>query len=672
MASLAAPTPRKRRSYARLQRVIDVPNLIDIQVASFERFMQDGLRETIDDISPIEDYTGSLAVEFGDYEFEPPKLDIKECREKDQTYQAALHMTVRFVNKTTGEIREQRVFMGDFPRMTDWGTFIINGTERVVVTQLVRSPGAYLLAPKDPTKQVFTANLMPSRGSWLELEIDKKGQVTVRIDRKRKLPITTLLRALPQDDPTTGFVLDTTTDEAIVDLFRDPETGEPNPFIALTLDKDLTKREDEALIEVFKKQRPGEPPTLENARALLRSLFFDAKRYDLTKVGRYKLNVRLHGYDDVDGAEPVVPMDVRTLTTQDILALVRKLVSLPVRLGVPADSTNFAEEAFSLPYQPIARELDEYEHFGNRRLRDVGELIQEAFRDRSLPHGARRARADDDRGRRHDHAAVDHQHPAGRGGAQGVLRLLAALAVHGPDELARGAHPSPAALRPRRRRPDARARTDRGARRPPDALRPHVPDRDARGSEHRPHRLALELRDRVRVRLHPGALPARDQRLPDRRDRLPGRLEGGEARHRAGQRRGRQEGQARRARHRTSRRRRAGPGRPVRGRLHGRRARADRLGRHGADPVPRAQRREPRADGLEHAAPGSAADDHPGALRGHRARAPRRHGHRRCRDRPRAGHDHARRRRSHRDRVERRRCPGVPAHQVHAARTRAR
>jgi DNA-directed RNA polymerase subunit beta len=380
VASLAAPTPRKRRSYARLERVIDVPNLIDIQVASFRRFMQDGLRETIDDISPIEDYTGSLAVEFGDYEFEPPKLTIRECREKDQTYQAALHMTVRFVNKTTGEIREQRVFMGDFPRMTEWGTFIINGTERVVVTQLVRSPGAYLLAPKDPTKQVFTANLMPSRGSWLELEIDKKGQVTVRIDRKRKLPITTLLRALPQEDPNTGYVLDTTTDEAIVDLFRDPETGEANPFIQLTLDKDITKREDEALIEVFKKQRPGEPPTLENARALLRSLFFDAKRYDLTKVGRYKLNVRLHGYDDVDGADPVVPMDVRTLTTLDILSLVRKLVSLPVRLGVPADSANFAEEAFSLPYQPIARELDEYEHFGNRRLRDVGELIQEAFR----------------------------------------------------------------------------------------------------------------------------------------------------------------------------------------------------------------------------------------------------------------------------------------------------
>src|SRR4051794_37170524 len=342
--------------------------------------MEDGLRETIEDISPIEDYTGTLAVEFGDYSFDDPPVSIRECREKDLTYSAPLSMTVRFVNKSTGEIREQRVFMGDFPLMTDWGTFIINGTERVVVTQLVRSPGAYILEPKDPTKQVFTANLMPSRGSWLELEIDKKGLVTVRIDRKRKLPVTTLLRALPNEDPATGFALDTSSDEAIADLFRDPETGEENEYIRLTLEKDTTSREEEALIEVFKKQRPGEPPTLENSRALLRALFFDPKRYDLTKVGRYKLNMRLHGWDGDEAAEPAVPMDVRVLTTQDILALIRRLVSLPDRLGVPRDSKDFAEDARNLPRDPIAHELDEYEHFGNRRLRDVGELIQEAFR----------------------------------------------------------------------------------------------------------------------------------------------------------------------------------------------------------------------------------------------------------------------------------------------------
>src|SRR5437667_67575 len=274
-------------------------------------------------------------------------------------------MTVRFVNKDTGEIREQTVFMGDFPMMTEWGTFIINGTERVIVTQLVRSPGAYLMEPKDATKQVFTANLMPSRGSWLELEIDKKGIVYARIDRKRKLPITTLLRALPAEDPTTGFAIDTTTNEAILALFDNSH------FIEKTVDKDPTTREEEALIEVFKKQRPGEPPTLDNARNLLKSLFFDAKRYDLTKVGRYKLNQRL-GVD--------VPDDTRVLTTQDILALVQKLVAMPHAIGVPDDSKDYAADGISMNRDPIRSELDEYEHFGNRRLRTTGELIQEAFR----------------------------------------------------------------------------------------------------------------------------------------------------------------------------------------------------------------------------------------------------------------------------------------------------
>jgi DNA-directed RNA polymerase subunit beta len=360
---VAAPTARK--SFSRLKHVLDLPNLIDIQKASFRWFLEEGLRETIDDISPIEDYTGTLAVEFGDYRFGEPQFSIKECREKDLTYQAPLSMTVRFVNKETGEIREQTVFMGDFPMMTEWGTFVINGTERVIVTQLVRSPGAYLMEPKDSTKQVFTANLMPSRGSWLELEIDKKGVVYARIDRKRKLPITTLLRALPAEDPSTGFKLDTSSNEAILKLFDN------SLYIVNTLEKDPSTREEEALIEVFKKQRPGEPPTLDNARNLLRALFFDPKRYDLTKVGRYKLNQRL---------EVNVPDDVRVLTTEDILALVRRLVDLPKQLGVPEDSKDFAAEAIVLNRDPIRGELDEYEHFGNRRLRTVGELIQEAFR----------------------------------------------------------------------------------------------------------------------------------------------------------------------------------------------------------------------------------------------------------------------------------------------------
>jgi DNA-directed RNA polymerase subunit beta len=357
--------PSARTSFSRLKHVLDLPNLIDIQKASFQWFLKEGLRETIDDISPIEDYTGTLAVEFGAYKFGEPQASIRECREKDLTYQAPLSMTVRFVNKETGEIREQTVFMGDFPMMTEWGTFIINGTERVIVTQLVRSPGAYLMEPKDPAKQVFTANLMPSRGSWLELEIDKKGVVYARIDRKRKLPITTLLRALPDEDPSTGFKLDTSSNEAILSLFDN------SVYILNTLDKDPSTREEEALIEVFKKQRPGEPPTLDNARNLLRALFFDPKRYDLTKVGRYKLNQRL-------GVN--VPEDTRVLTTEDILSLVKRLVDLPTRLGVDPDSKDYAADAIVLNRDPIRAELDEYEHFGNRRLRTVGELIQEAFR----------------------------------------------------------------------------------------------------------------------------------------------------------------------------------------------------------------------------------------------------------------------------------------------------
>jgi DNA-directed RNA polymerase subunit beta len=337
-------SPRARTSFSRLEHVLDLPNLIDIQKASFDWFKNEGLRETIDDISPIEDYTGTLAVEFGEFEFGDPQFSIKECREKDLTYQASLNMKVRFVNKDTGEIREQGVFMGDFPMMTEFGTFIINGTERVIVTQLVRSPGAYLMEPKDPTKQVFTANLMPSRGSWLELEIDKKGIVYARIDRKRKLPITTLLRALPAEDPSTGFALDTSSNEAILALFDNSH------YIVNTLDKDPSTREEEALIEVFKKQRPGEPPTVDNSRNLVRALFFDPKRYDLTRVGRYKLNMRL-GVD--------VSPECRVLTTGDIVELVKRLVDLPVKLGVPEESKDYAADASPIPRDANHQDQDQ-------------------------------------------------------------------------------------------------------------------------------------------------------------------------------------------------------------------------------------------------------------------------------------------------------------------------
>ncbi len=366
--------PRNRRTFSKLEKVLDVPNLIDIQKASFRWFMGDpsdpatlrvsGLRETIDDISPIRDYSEHLEVRLGEYTIGEPVVPERECREKDMSLEVPVNVKVSFTNLETGEIREQTVFLGNFPWMTDQGTFIINGTERVVVTQLVRSPGAYIMGPKDATKQVFTANLMPSRGSWLELEIDKKGLVNVRIDRKRKLPVTTLLRALPATDEHTGFTIDK-SNEGLLALFGD------NPFIRMTLEKDPAQTEEQALIEVFKKQRPGEPPTVDNSRNLVRTLFFDPKRYDLTKVGRYKLNMRL-GVD--------VSPECRVLTTGDIVELVRRLVDLPVKLGVPEDSKDFAADAIVLPRTDIEHDLDEYEHFGNRRLRTVGELIQEAFR----------------------------------------------------------------------------------------------------------------------------------------------------------------------------------------------------------------------------------------------------------------------------------------------------
>jgi len=360
LASVDAP--RTRRSFARLEKVLDVPNLIDIQKKSFAWLVEPeggGLRETIDDISPIEDYTGNLAVQFGEFHFDEPVASLEECREKDLTYARPLTVTVGFINRETGEIREQSVFMGDFPWMTDRGTFVINGTERVVVTQLVRSPGAYLMEPKDAEKQVFVGNLMPARGSWLELEIDKKGRVYVRIDRKRKLPVTVLLRAM-------GYA----SDEEILKLFED------SIYVRNTIDADteITKSEEGALVELFKKQRPGEPPSVESARSLLHQLFFDPKRYDLTRVGRYKLNSRL-GLD--------IDLDTRVLTHDDIIALVKELVTLPRALGMSEEDgsyTDYAAEALSRPREAVADRLDEYEHFGNRRLRTVGELIQEAFR----------------------------------------------------------------------------------------------------------------------------------------------------------------------------------------------------------------------------------------------------------------------------------------------------
>jgi DNA-directed RNA polymerase subunit beta len=420
---VATQTPvRKRYSFGTLERALELPDLIEIQKRSYESFLTDGLAETVQDVSPIVDYTGNLAVEFGEFEFDAPTIDIDECREQEKTFSAPLSMTVRFVNRDTGEIREQRVFMGDFPLMTPAGTFIINGTERVIVTQLVRSPGAYLMRAKDPAKALFTANLMPSRGSWLELEIDKKGILFARIDRKRKLPATVLLRVLGYGRDHTILPSDNTPEaekralderiedervngtQRILDLFGGSQ------YIANTLAKDSVTTMEEGLIELFKKQRPGEPPTLENSRTLLRTLFFDPKRYDLTRVGRYKLNTRLNHEIDGDLRTLAAPIFTGSMmhnditgwsddslgTTRlaedvtgdrdDLVELMKQLLNLPDSLGVPHENAegeptkDYAEATRYLPLETIAQELDEYEDFGNRRLRTVGELIQEAFR----------------------------------------------------------------------------------------------------------------------------------------------------------------------------------------------------------------------------------------------------------------------------------------------------
>lgn len=328
---------RQRRTFAKIPEILEVPNLIALQRDSFKWFLDEGLRETFRDISPIEDFTGNLAVEFGEHEFGDPKYSVEECKEKDMSYQAPLFVDVSFVNKETGEVKEQQVFMGDFPLMTDRGTFIINGTERVVVSQLVRSPGVYYAEERDKTteKAIYTAKVIPARGAWLELETDKRDIVSVRIDRKRKQPVTVLLKALGIAE----------SKEDILALFGDAEC------IKRTLEKDYTETREEALVEIYKRLRPGEPPTVESARSLLDGLFFNAQRYDLAKVGRYKVNRKL-GLD--------LPDEQSTLTNEDILAAVRYLV------GLWENDAEF--------------DIDDIDHFGNRRVRSVGELIQNQFR----------------------------------------------------------------------------------------------------------------------------------------------------------------------------------------------------------------------------------------------------------------------------------------------------
>ena len=276
----------ERMSYSKINEVLEMPNLIEVQKSSYQWFLDAGLREVFRDVSPITDYTGNLILEFFDYSLdEAPKYDVEECKERDATYAAPLKVKVRLVNKETGEVKEQEIFMGDFPLMTEQGTFIINGAERVIVSQLVRSPGIYYGEQFDKTgKKLFSSTVIPNRGAWLEYETDSSDVFSVRVDRTRKIPVTVLIRALGVG-----------SDAEILELFGEDER------LLTTIEKDVTKTEEEGLLEVYKKLRPGEPPTVDSAKSLLHSLFFDAKRYDLAKVGRYKFNKKLAIADRIQG-----------------------------------------------------------------------------------------------------------------------------------------------------------------------------------------------------------------------------------------------------------------------------------------------------------------------------------------------------------------------------------
>ncbi|PTX58167.1 DNA-directed RNA polymerase subunit beta [Melghirimyces profundicolus] len=411
---------RKRRSYARITEVLELPNLIEIQQRSYQWFLEQGLKEMFQDISPIEDFTGNLVLEFIDYTLEEPKYSVDESKERDVTYAAPLRVKVRLINKETGEVKEQEVFMGDFPLMTDTGTFIINGAERVIVSQLVRSPSVYYNSKVDKNgKPTYTATVIPNRGAWLEFETDAKDILFVRIDRTRKIPVTVLLRAL-------GF----SSDAEILDLLGDDE------YVRNTLDKDNTGNTEKALIEIYERLRPGEPPTADNARSLLYSRFFDPKRYDLANVGRYKMNKKLHIKNRLLNqklAETVVDPETGEIIAEAGQVVDRRIMNrlLPfleqeggigwtehsVRGGVPEDGLLRLQsiKIFSpvedgkvirvisngqidksvkhiTPEDIVASinyfinllhgvgSTDDIDHLGNRRLRSVGELLQNQFR----------------------------------------------------------------------------------------------------------------------------------------------------------------------------------------------------------------------------------------------------------------------------------------------------
>ncbi|EOM76488.1 DNA-directed RNA polymerase subunit beta [Rhodococcus rhodnii] len=363
-ATSGIPGAPKRVSFAKISEQLPVPGLLDLQTESFEWLVgtprwrelaaargdanpTGGLDDVLTELSPIEDFSGSMSLSFSDPRFDEVKASVEECEDKDMTYAAPLFVTAEFINNNTGEIKSQTVFMGDFPMMTDKGTFIINGTERVVVSQLVRSPGVYFdeTIDKSTEKTLHSVKVIPGRGAWLEFDVDKRDTVGVRIDRKRRQPVTVLLKAL-------GW-----TTEQIAERFGFSE------ILMATLEKDNTAGTDEALLDIYRKLRPGEPPTKESAQTLLENLFFKDKRYDLARVGRYKINKKL-------GLNSGQPIEASTLTEEDIVATIEYLVRL-----------HAGETSMTVPGGvEVPVETDDIDHFGNRRLRTVGELIQNQIR----------------------------------------------------------------------------------------------------------------------------------------------------------------------------------------------------------------------------------------------------------------------------------------------------
>jgi len=367
-SSNSVPGAPKRISFAKLREPLEVPGLLDVQIDSFDWLIgaprwreiakargdidpKSGLEEVLDELSPIEDFSGSMSLSFTDPRFDEVKAPVDECKDKDMTYAAPLFVTAEFINNNTGEIKSQTVFMGDFPMMTEKGTFIINGTERVVVSQLVRSPGVYFDKSKDKAtdNDITSVKVIPGRGAWLEFDVDKRATVGVRIDRKRRQPVTVLLKAL-------GW-----TNEKIRERFGFSE------IMMSTLEKDNAAGPDEALLEIYRKLRPGEPPTKESAQTLLENLFFKEKRYDLARVGRYKVNKKL-------GLNVGKPITNSTLTEDDIVTTIEYLVRLH---DTPEGQTSMMTAPGG---SEVPVEVDDIDHFGNRRLRTVGELIQNQIR----------------------------------------------------------------------------------------------------------------------------------------------------------------------------------------------------------------------------------------------------------------------------------------------------